>query len=268
MNNVNKTLYIPLYGKAYASRKGLFLRDSKAEEIWAAEGFELRGKAKSKWLAYYMGIRAAVFDHWVKEQTACRKDTAVLHIGCGLDSRILRVNTPNCKWYDIDFPDVITERRRHFEETERYRMIEGDIRYAAFLNLIPETDRAVVVMEGVSMYLTADELRAFTDALSAHFKHVSLLTDSYSVLAAKLSKYRNPINTVGVTEVYGTDDPKAFETHTLRFIKEHDTTPEIYLGELHGFEKKIFKKLYAGNFSKKLYRLFEYGSRNRTEDTE
>ena len=62
MNSVNKTLYIPLYGKAYVSRKGLFLEDKKAEEIWNAEGFMLRGKAKSKWLAYYMGIRAAVFD--------------------------------------------------------------------------------------------------------------------------------------------------------------------------------------------------------------
>ena len=48
MNSVNKTLYIPLYGKAYVSRRGLFLDDKKAEQIWAAEGFELKGKSKSK----------------------------------------------------------------------------------------------------------------------------------------------------------------------------------------------------------------------------
>ena len=52
MNNVTRTLYIPLYGKAYVSRKGLFLKDKKAEEIWEAEGFALKGKSKSKWLAY------------------------------------------------------------------------------------------------------------------------------------------------------------------------------------------------------------------------
>ena len=62
MNNINKTLYIPLYGKAYVSQKGILLSDKKAEEIWAAEGFKLGGKSKSKWLAYYMGIRSAVFD--------------------------------------------------------------------------------------------------------------------------------------------------------------------------------------------------------------
>ena len=43
MNSVNKTLYIPLYGKSYVSKKGLFLHDKKAEEIWETEGFSLKG---------------------------------------------------------------------------------------------------------------------------------------------------------------------------------------------------------------------------------
>ena len=32
MNNVNRTLYIPLYGKAYVSRRGVILHDPKAEQ--------------------------------------------------------------------------------------------------------------------------------------------------------------------------------------------------------------------------------------------
>ena len=34
MDAVNKTLYIPLYGKSYVSKKGIILKDKKAEEIW------------------------------------------------------------------------------------------------------------------------------------------------------------------------------------------------------------------------------------------
>ena len=44
MDSVNKTLYIPLYGKAYVSRKGIIFQDKKAEEIWSTEGFSLKGK--------------------------------------------------------------------------------------------------------------------------------------------------------------------------------------------------------------------------------
>ena len=46
MNSVNKTLYIPLYGKAYVSKKGIILHDSRAEYIWEKEGFKLKGKFK------------------------------------------------------------------------------------------------------------------------------------------------------------------------------------------------------------------------------
>lgn len=91
MNNVNKTLYIPLYGKAYVSRKGIILHDAMAEDIWEREGFDLKSKSKSKWLAYYMAMRSAVYDEWVKQEIANTSDAVVLHIGCGMDSRIKRV---------------------------------------------------------------------------------------------------------------------------------------------------------------------------------
>lgn len=44
----------------------------------------------------------------------------------------------------------------------------------------------------------------------------------------------------------------------LSFVGEHDMTPNRYISQLRGVERLIFKKLYAGNFSKKLYRLFEF----------
>ena len=56
MDNVNKTLYIPLYGKAFVSKKGILLRDLDAEAIWDAAGFSLKGKAASKWLAYNLSL--------------------------------------------------------------------------------------------------------------------------------------------------------------------------------------------------------------------
>ncbi len=68
MDNINKTLYIPLYGKAYISKKGIITQDKKAEYIWQKEGFNLKGKSKSKWLAYYMAMRSAVYDEWVKQK--------------------------------------------------------------------------------------------------------------------------------------------------------------------------------------------------------
>ena len=258
MDNVNKTLYIPLYGKAYVSKKGMLLDDRKAEEIWEAEGFLLKGKSKSKWLAYYMGMRSAVFDDWLRQQMAKEQKAVVIHIGCGMDSRVLRVGSVSQKWYDVDFAEVIAERKRYYSESADYQMLAGDARENNWLKSISETKSAIVVMEGVSMYLTIQELRELATNLCAHFEQITLLMDCYTVLAAKMSKYKNPINEVGVTQVYGIDNPKMLENGALVFVKEHTMTPQNYIDELNGVEKHVFQKMYAGNFSKKLYRLYEY----------
>ncbi len=261
MNNVNKTLYIPLYGKAYVSQKGVILHDPKAEEIWAAEGFALKGKSKSKWLAYYMGMRSAVFDDWLREQMNLDKDAIVIHIGCGMDSRITRVGSLGHAWYDVDFPEVIQERKQYYQETTEYRMIESDARKNEWLKSLPREKNAIIVMEGVSMYFQLDELRKLLKDLSSQFNQVHLLMDCYTVWAAKASKYKNPINDVGVTEVHGIDDPKVLEEGTgLAFMKELEMTPKTYVNRLRGLEKVIFQKVFGGKLSTKMYRLYEYRS--------
>lgn len=256
MNSVNKTLYIPLYGKAYVSRQGILIHDPKAEEIWAAEGFPLKGKAKSKWLAYNMGMRSAVFDRWLRAKMEELPGAVVLHPGCGLDSRCLRVSIGGHAWYDVDFPEVITERRRYYKETSNYHMVPSDIRDTQWLQEIPGNCPAIIVMEGVSMYLPPEELNAVLQQWRTHFSEVHLLMDSYTVFAARATKYKNPINEVGVTQVYGMDDPRAITA--LNFLRELELTPEDMIKQLKKQEQGFFRTMFAGKMAKKIYRLYEY----------
>lgn len=259
MDNVNKTLYIPLYGKAYVSRRGLILRDKKAEEIWEAEGFPLKGKAKSKWLAYNMGMRSAVFDRWTRQMLQQYPDAVVLHTGCGMDSRCVRVDAMDSRWYDVDFPEVIAERKRYFAETESYRMIGSDIREEDWLSEIPSGKIAVIVMEGISMYLKPEELKAVLKRWKDHFGEVRILMDTYTVFAAKATKYKNPINEVGVTEVFGLDDPGELEAGTgIICVQEHSLTPDWLIRQLPGREQGFFRCLFAGKMAKRIYRLYEF----------
>lgn len=260
MNQVNKTMYIPLYGKALVSRKGVILSDKKAEEIWEKERFPIRGKAKSKYLAYYMAMRARVFDEWTKEKLGEIPDAVVLHIGCGMDSRVLRVGTCANVWYDVDFEDVIEERKKHYSEASTYFMLSGDARETDWLMKTPENKPAIVIMEGISMYLTPDENRQLIQNLENHFASVHLLMDAYTALSAEFTRFANPVKDVGVLKTYGIDDTKTLESNRVLFKKEHDMTPKNYISELAGMEKCVFEKLYAGRFSKKLYRMYEFES--------
>ena len=263
MNEVNKTLYIPLYGKALVSRRGIILHDPKAEEIWDKEAFPLRGKARSKWLALYIGMRSAVFDRWLQKKIDSHPDAMILHIGCGMDSRSLRIGKKQSVWFDIDFPDVIEQRKLHYKESESYRMLGADVRQPQWLDQLPCKQEAIVIMEGISMYLEREELLALLSSVCSRFRNVSLLMDCYTEFAAKASKFKNPINEVGVTTVYGIDDPLVIEKSGLTFLSELSLTPQYLIDQLHGAEKIVFQHLYAGKLANKLYRLYEFESNNR-----
>lgn len=259
MNNINRTLYIPLYGKALVSRKGVLLHDPWAEEIWRQAGFPLKRKSRSKWLAYFLAMRARVFDDWAKQQLSAPVDTVVLHIGCGLDSRALRIGNPAACWFDIDLPEVIAERQKHYQPDGRYAMLSGDVGAPVWVDNLPAASRAIVLMEGISMYLQSDDIRRLLENLGRKFTDVRLLMDVYTTLGAQASRYKNPINDVGVTRVYGIDDPESILGQSaLCLAGELSLTPPHLVDELSGFDRAFFKRMFAGSFARKMYRLFAY----------
>ncbi len=261
MNEVNKTLYIPLYGKALISKKGIILNDKKAEEIWAEESFEIKGKSKSKWLAYNMAMRARVFDDWTKKILFnANQETIVLQLGCGLDSRYLRVNPKDCQWIDCDLPDVINIRKKYYKETDDYKMVGLDASNMRDIDLLPNAEKAVIVMEGISMYLTKKKLFTLLKHLGEKYKEVHLLMDVYTEFGAKASKYKHPVNDIGVQTLNGIDHIHKLLIDTkLTVIKEYSFTPEYLVNELKGFEKLFFKFMFTGRLYSKIYRLYELG---------
>ena len=261
MNEVNKTLFIPLYGKAFVSKQHRILEDPTAEKIWDAEGFPLRGKSRSKWLAYNMAMRARVFDDWTESMLEKHPDAIVLHIGCGLDSRCKRIKRPYDLWLDCDLPEVISIRRNYYEESETYRMIALDAGNLKQVAALPDSQTAIVVLEGLSMYLTNEQLRGFLRTLQEKYIHLHIFMDIYTEFGAKASKVKNPVKDVGVTNVYGLDDVEGLvQDLKISFKKEHSFTPENLVNELTSFEKKFFKKMFTGSFYGKLYRLLEFSS--------
>ncbi|OBC10285.1 methyltransferase [Mycobacterium sp. 852013-50091_SCH5140682] len=102
-----------------------------------------------------IAVRAAQFDIWVQQFLAVTERPVVLHVGCGLDSRAFRVDPgPDVEWYDIDFPDVIALRERLYPARQNYHLVSSSATDPNWLNSIPKDRPALLIAEGVSMYLT------------------------------------------------------------------------------------------------------------------
>ena len=63
--------------------------------------------------------RSAHFDIWARQFLARHDRAVVLHLGCGLDSRVYRLDPgPGIEWYDVDYPSIIELRDQIYPPRE------------------------------------------------------------------------------------------------------------------------------------------------------
>ena len=229
LNNESKTLFIPLYGKAMMSKNNLFINDPKAEEIISKVKFNFEDLKQSKWLSMYIALRAKIIDEICNRYITQNPNTTVIHLGCGLDSRCLRVDNNNISWYDIDFQSVIDLRKQFYEETEKYKMIGKSVTDLSWLDEIDLDNQSVlIVAEGLTMYLSEQELQQLIKGLNSKFSNATIVFDAYSKQAVKGSKIKNPVNQMNANF--------------------------------------IFDNLYCGKISESLYKIYEFELRQKQDD--
>ena len=193
-----------------------------------------------------------------EEMLCANPEALVLQIGCGLDSRCLRVKAPYLHWIDTDFPEVLSLRKKYYEEDEAYRMMALDASKPEQLETLPDGESAVLLLEGVSMYLTTEQVRRLLQALGKKYARLQILMDVYTALGARASKYKNPVKDVGVAEVYGIEEIRSLLKDTkIGCRAEHSLTPDFLVNALKPLERAFFRAVFAERLYRKFYRLYE-----------
>lgn len=138
---------------------------------------------------YGVALRSARLDGWITDYLDRHPDAVVLHLGCGLHSRAFRVAAQRTvRWFDVDMPQVIALRRRLYSESDGYRMIGSSVTDAGWLDELPTGGQALVVAEGLLMYLTPTEVAALLRRLVDRFDSGELQADLLSRWGPRLSK--------------------------------------------------------------------------------
>ncbi len=258
LNNESKTLFIPLYGKALMSKKNLFLKDIKAEEIITKVNYDFSKLKQSKWLSMYMAARAKILDDICSKYIKLKKDITVVHLGCGLDSRVLRVNQNYSNWYDVDFKNVISVRKKFYRETDKYTMLGYNVDDLKWIDEIDQKENVLIIAEGLTMYLDEKQIQKILKGIESKFKNVILLFDAYSKKAVKLSKIKNPVKQMNAAIKWGMDDKKDLEclNSNIKYINSYPI--QYNENNLKGVTKYIFNKLYCGKYSQTLYKIYEF----------
>ncbi|MDV3129975.1 class I SAM-dependent methyltransferase [Mycobacterium sp. 21AC1] len=170
---------------------------------------------------FLVALRAKKLDVWATDFLDRHRDAVVLHLGCGLDTRALRVNKPpateTTDWFDVDQPGVIDLRRKLYDDGAHYRMIGSSVTDAGWLDQIPADRPALIVAEGLLMYLDEPDVRELLQRITDRFGRGEILFDTLSSSAPRLSR----MFTGGIVK-WGTGDAREVERWNprLRFREQ------------------------------------------------
>lgn len=200
-----ETLFITLYAKAqdYRSQHSI-LNDKAANDLIEKENIDF---------AKYQGfgntiivIRAKQIDEWIKDFIEKNANAVVVYLGCGLDSRITRIQPPaSVNWFDIDYPEVIELRKQFFAEYNGYTMIASSVTDQMWLKNIPANRPALIIAEGLLEYLTEAQVKILLNCLTDYFAHGQIIFDVMNSFAIKSGKEKLK-ETTGAVHKWAVDD--------------------------------------------------------------
>ena len=155
-------------------------------------------------------VRAKAHDDWARSFLADHPDAVVLHLGCGLDARVYRIDPPaSVDWYDLDYPDVIELRRQVLPPREHCTLIGSSVTDLSWLDRVLRDRPVLMIAEGLVPYLTETDVRRLLTSVVDAYPAGQVQLDTVSVWAWHTSKWDPTLRRYGTRFHCGFDDPAA-----------------------------------------------------------
>jgi methyltransferase (TIGR00027 family) len=177
IRNISDTArWVAVYRARESDRPDAVFRDPFARRLAGERGEQI---ANSMPLGrdndWSMVTRTYLIDQFVMDQVGQGVDM-VINLAAGLDSRPYRLQLPpTLRWIEADFPEILDYKEDILRDEnpvcalERFRLdlFNLEARRALFAQLGSQARQALVITEGLIIYLTADAVAALAQDLGA-----------------------------------------------------------------------------------------------------
>jgi len=237
-----ETMLMTLSGRAIQSAwKNPILHDPWAEEAMRHIDYDMSKQLTgvASWSLWkdigptIIATRGATFDMLTNRYLAEHPDAIVLHAGCGMDSRVFRIDPPaSVQWFDVDYPDVIDLRRKLLPEREtastgQYHLIGAPLNDLRWLDKVPQGQPALLIAEGALMYLSEADVKALLNTVVAHFPSGQMIFDV--VHPVILKQVGTNVGDTGATYKWALDNPQDIKQlePKLELIREFRPSEQV-----------------------------------------
>jgi O-methyltransferase involved in polyketide biosynthesis len=231
LKGVPETLLIPLWAKATETKRSKpIIKDEKALEIMEQIDYDFSKFDDQEPTQVSIAIRTELLDMATKAFIDRYPSASIINLGCGLDTRFLRVNNYEIQWYDLDFPETIQIREEFFSETDKYKMIARNVFDYAWIDIIKPNEQFLIIAEGLFMYFTEEEVKNLMNKLLDAFPGAEMLLETIPDSLAKKSQKQDLIK-----KQYDIEAHFQWGIKNGKAIEEFDSRIE-FLEEWHYFD--------------------------------
>lgn len=204
-----QTMLATLYAKALdADLPRPILGDRYAKEVVRRIDYDWTKTAITARNCASVTTRTAHFDTWVRQFLAVHPGAVVLHLGCGLDSRYFRLQPgPAVDWYDVDHPEVAALFTRLYPTAANHHVVAVSVTDPVWLADIPEDRPALLIGEGLTMYLSEPDGVRLLRRVVDRFPSGELQFDAFNRLGIKSQWMNTVVRRSGSTLRWGIDGP-------------------------------------------------------------
>jgi methyltransferase (TIGR00027 family) len=201
-----------------SERPDALFSDPYARKL-AGERGELIGKQMNN--AMYIAIRTLLFDTLILEQLAQAPIDMVVNLAAGLDSRAYRLKLPHSlRWVEIDLPEIVDIKKVALagEKTScaldvfALDLAEALLRQRLFTKLNAQATLAMVLSEGLLMYLTEEQVTDLAANIRAqpHFKYWVVEVVSPSTIEWVQQTWGRHLAAAGAPMIFAPGDWESF----------------------------------------------------------
>ena len=176
LTGVPETMLQTLYARAKESRTRGAVTDKKAEEIIEKLDYDFSLADSDVAMSSGVIARTIVLDKMVSSWLCDHPDAVVVNIACGLDTRCYRMAGFK-HWYNLDLPETIAVRAKLLPE-------DGAISQIAMSamddrgSVIKESAPTLVIIEGLTMYLTQEDVQRIFEIIAARFETATVFVET------------------------------------------------------------------------------------------
>lgn len=230
LNDIEKTLFVPLWGRYYASIKyPSLLYDEEAVRLIKSVEFDFDKITKEReYFNLASAIRAADFDLEIKKFINKFPNGTIINLGCGLDTSFYRIKNKNITWYDLDLPEIIKLREHFFKPNKQVKTIAKSFSDYSWIDDIEyqQENGILIIAVGLFYYFKKDIIQNLIKKISERFNNAVLIFDATSKTGIKISnRYVKKIGDTEALMFFSINNAKKELSNVSKKIKKVETYP-------------------------------------------